>query len=373
MPDVKARLSSVETLGLESCALDNVDATLLSSLFPKLGTLTIGNCSHSYPFFELLASKISLKRLSIFRYNPFVAQDIIDVCSLACLRDLKELNLEGKFEPSNLPCLLPSLPLHRLTLDSHVLLHIGMQYASRTLQTIVIDSLSLQSPTLEPSDFPCLSVFDFRGINFSAGVQSWADDQEIVGKFRQLVSWVSKLPCPVAQRADRLILEGNTKMSTQLCTSLLSTLAPLQSFLSSFPDIEIFGWCFDDEGLLALCELTGGGFEGFKDSDAETCVEFYYVYFSNNTGLVQMLSALPFMDVLKMHDVIQVPKDALAALLAAQRASRPFCLKVHVDEEFPDYTDIDAMRNLSEQWQGIAANISGPQYAELELQWNHID
>jgi len=391
MPDVRASLRNVAELRLKECTLDADSASFLPLLFPKLDALSLSYCSHFDSFLNVLAPQLDLTSLAItldggsnlavhcvgkFELLQSLFLDFrdtadLDVAVLASLRQLRRLSI-AHFGPINLQQLLESLScLHHLRLDCFEA-PLGAHFASSTLQTMHVGSIFLDFPALAAHDFPCLRSFGFSGIDF--GLPFFWEVEEskevMVWRTRNLVAWVAGLPskaCEEGTDGTAFALSGLPGGPALLCSRLLGELLPLKSKIAAVSRVEMHDWCLNSDGMLVLGELFGGlGPSGLP----EVVASFDCIELTSEVGLMSVLQAMPSLRKLVLHFgahprvARQLPGDIIAALSAAQGASRSFCLEIWASE-FAYVAIKAALRQLGEQWEGYVASISGPQFATL--------
>eukprot|EP00983_Pelagomonas_calceolata_P079208 1154568-Pelagomonas_calceolata.AAC.10 len=387
-------------------------ASFLPDLFPRLHTLrlhtTSGLPADSCSIFEALttcqhlrylavyttiatAEKIvefigQAKKLQSLEVNIFGSGDV-DIAGLSGLQELKELHLnsfpilQGERSQTgvmaiNLHLVLSDIPLHHLHLMG-VEMPLGVHYASTTVQSIHVESMSLAFPALAAHNFPSLKMFRFGGLNFSGLMFNFSAEQ-LVQEAADLVAWIVRLPSVACEWEDEksiwtgdrqsFVLAVDHGLPARQCTSLLVQLIPLKPMLSAIQQLEIRYWHFQSEGISILGAL-------FNSADSSlfrenvTALKCNCCQLENNRGVLDILQALPLTRTLELHGLQQMPFDIIAALFFAQHTSRSVHLEVVLDRNIHDYDRASegVAQHLSEQWKSLLANMSEPQHADFNL------
>eukprot|EP00200_Dunaliella_tertiolecta_P003843 CAMPEP_0202341376 /NCGR_PEP_ID=MMETSP1126-20121109/2402_1 /ASSEMBLY_ACC=CAM_ASM_000457 /TAXON_ID=3047 /ORGANISM="Dunaliella tertiolecta, Strain CCMP1320" /LENGTH=433 /DNA_ID=CAMNT_0048932193 /DNA_START=138 /DNA_END=1440 /DNA_ORIENTATION=+ len=297
-PEAHASLGNVEELELRASNMDEGVASVFPLMFPNLGTIQLRTEFPSNQVVEVLmkcAPQVKLQSLALTVFTSRIdarvmhtigsltgltsleldlwcyqhfedASRKLDISALLPLQQLTYLSVVG-FMPVHLERLLSHLPLRHLRLHD-ASLSSGVNYASRTLQTISLSCLTLSIPPLQAHNFPGLQSLEFGGVDFYDGF-GYCDgfsEEEVTRRAGQLAAWVAKFPPSKVSpgtgkdAASTMIAPRSCpaySCSAAFCASLLSELAPLKPLLSAIQRVELLHWQIDQDGLLALGELFG--------------------------------------------------------------------------------------------------------------------
>ena len=345
-------------LALQDCMIIDGTASAvalaMALLFPNLGagqgSLTLGTSFIHTDFLSIFAAQSQLQELHITECEMLIGTtDLTPVLanfkhltylSLG-LKRMADLQLEplsrlvqlrtlvlSHCTPRGLDALLPQLPnlstlkLHQLNMGPSA----GMHLASSTVQTVEVEGMSLDFPTITAVSFPVLQTIRVFGLSLGANYQSVNDfdGKAVLAKVTAIARWLTVLPLVFGSAPlGELRLLGSSTWAPELVVQIFKALAPLKPQLATVKHLFLNHWqLLHVDSMSVLC--------GLLDNDAELLVLGGACSYGGGLkrGLLEAVHMLPGLRRLRIAKLLDLPRDAIAACTAAHRAGRCFKLEL---------------------------------------------